>query len=401
MTINIFIEPHFQNSIWCRQQLNAICDEAKLRHYDINIIKSNNLNDIDLGKTFYNNERRLLIYIGTAAKAASQLRSFLVSNNIHVIFINYQSPDLFENYSNIIIDYADAMQKTLRYLVSAGRNRIALYGINPNSSSDITKSNTFNCFLKEISPEYNGNAVYYNYASLQNCYGKFRLEKERYNAVICANDVVALSLIKNMKTSGVNIPEDFYIVSFGDTVLAKKFSPSITTVSADLFELGRQAVYLYSYLNKRESNIFVSVKVLSKLHIRDSTGNFNLKPDSDITSVQTAAADMNNDNLFNSEKTPAENLSDCQDINFYADPGAKEILHVENLLCRLNEFDFKILNGLINSVSVAQMVEKLYTSQQAISYRIKRMCQITEVKDISQLLDLIRPYLTDSKKSKI
>jgi len=160
MTINIFIEPHFQNNIWCRQQLNAICDEAKLRHYDINIIKSNNLNDIDLGKTFYNNERRLLIYIGTAAKAASQLRSFLVSNNIHVIFINYQSPDLFENYSNIIIDYADAMQKTLRYLVSAGRNRIALYGINPNSSSDITKSNTFNCFLKEISPEYNGNAVY-------------------------------------------------------------------------------------------------------------------------------------------------------------------------------------------------------------------------------------------------
>lgn len=396
MTLHIFVEPSFKDSIWCRQQLKAICDEATAKRYNINIIKSDDLTDIDFNLIYKDsNERRLLLCLCTTFETADRLNNILVSYDIHVIFVNFETPDFIENYSNVIMDYSGIMHKILYYLSASGRDRIALYGINPNSSSDMIKSSTFSNYIRKFHPNYSDNDIYYNYASLNNCYTSFHAEKSRYNAVICANDIVALSLINNLKSSGVRVPEDFYIVSCGNSVLSEISSPSITNISVDLFELGRQAVHLYSYLNKRENKISVSVKLKSELQIRDSTDNFRKNTDSTPGALLSARTVPNADKLCAEDAAISADymISNNVRANFYDDPCASEILRVEDLLCRLYEFDFSILNGLLHSVPLAQIIEKLHSSQQAISYRIKRMCQIAGVKNKGELISLVRPYI--------
>ncbi len=400
MKLHVFVDPSFKSNIWCRQYLKAISDEAALKRYTVNIIDSEHLDKIDCN-TLYDSDvsKRLLIYIGATVNAADSLSCFFEENNIHAIFINYHasdtSPELYEHYSNIIPDYSNSMKEIVRYLIAAGKDRIALYGINKKSVTDMKKVVEFESSLKAIGAAFSNEHIYYNKASLDNCYAKFSLEANKYNAVICANDIVALSLQSKLKLDGIVVPNDMYIVSFGNTMLAKLAFPSITTSSFNLSDLGKQAVYLYSYLSRRESNISVTVKVSSDLCIRGSTNHYkpsvepmvSIKPTNDKTALLPLPASYSD----------AISLPYYSSVGFFDDPQVIKLLRVENLLCRLYDIDMQIIMGLINSDPIAKIAERLYTSQQSISYRIKRMCRIAEVKDTGELLEFIRPYLNYSQ----
>jgi len=61
------------------------------------------------------------------------------------------------------------------------------------------------------------------------------------DALVCANDELALSTMKALQHSGVRIPEDIAIVGWDDVMTARYVSPSLTTVRQPLYELGRAA----------------------------------------------------------------------------------------------------------------------------------------------------------------
>ena len=59
--------------------------------------------------------------------------------NIPVITIEYYNSNFFLQYSNITTDYYDAIIKILSYSSQYNKNKIAFFGMNPNSTSDISK----------------------------------------------------------------------------------------------------------------------------------------------------------------------------------------------------------------------------------------------------------------------
>ena len=66
------------------------------------------------------------------------------------------------------------------------------------------------------------------------CAEKILLDKEHLpDAVICANDDMAIGCAERLELSGVHIPEDLIITGFDDNESSRVFSPSITTVSRD------------------------------------------------------------------------------------------------------------------------------------------------------------------------
>ena len=62
------------------------------------------------------------------------------------------------------------------------------------------------------------------------------------DAVICANDAMALEAIGVFKQHGIRIPEDMIVTGFDHTYYAHHHSPSLTSVSRPLYEAGRTAV---------------------------------------------------------------------------------------------------------------------------------------------------------------
>ena len=61
-------------------------------------------------------------------------------------------------------------------------------------------------------------------------------------AVFCANDHMALGLLRALQQGGRRIPEDVSLVGFDDIPEAEYFGPPLTTVRQDFDELGRRAL---------------------------------------------------------------------------------------------------------------------------------------------------------------
>ena len=61
------------------------------------------------------------------------------------------------------------------------------------------------------------------------------------DALVCANDELALSTMKALQRAGVKVPDDIAIVGWDDVMTSRYVSPGLTTVRQPLFELGRVA----------------------------------------------------------------------------------------------------------------------------------------------------------------
>ncbi len=263
------------------------------------------------------------------------------------------------------------MQKSISYLVANRHDRIALFGVNPNSSTDMLKDQYFAEYLRECggSPSRD---IYYNYGSISSCFAQFFENHTDYNAVICANDVTALTLLRLLKENGVHVPKELYITSCGgSTLLTERSTPTVTTIAADQYEIGRQAILTYANLMKNPCDIAMTVKVAAKLNIRGST-DFAPDPGIDIFSPQITA---------------------YPNVDFFADPDAQSALNVETLLSDSDELDLGILDGILDGETYPSIAERLYTSENVISYRIKRMCKITGCQKKSELVALLTPYM--------
>lgn len=64
------------------------------------------------------------------------------------------------------------------------------------------------------------------------------------DVVICPNDLIAIEVIRYLKSLGRKVPEDIAVTGFGDIQFADVISPALTTVHQPLAELGRRAIDL-------------------------------------------------------------------------------------------------------------------------------------------------------------
>lgn len=70
----------------------------------------------------------------------------------------------------------------------------------------------------------------------------FRSEKERPQAVVCANDGIALALIGVLSEMGIKVPEQIAVSGFDNIAEARDSKPRLTTVARELENVGRAAV---------------------------------------------------------------------------------------------------------------------------------------------------------------
>ena len=60
-------------------------------------------------------------------------------------------------------------------------------------------------------------------------------------AVVCANDYIALAVLKTAEEQGLKVPGDLKIIGYEDTTLGRAVTPSITTVRSNAEQIGFEA----------------------------------------------------------------------------------------------------------------------------------------------------------------
>ena len=91
------------------------------------------------------------------------------------------------------------------------------------------------------------------------------------DAVVAANDRMALGAMHTLRGRRLRIPEDVAVTGFDDIDEAAWFAPPLTSVGQPLAEMGRQAVRrLWSEFDGSATPP-VAIPLLAELMIREST----------------------------------------------------------------------------------------------------------------------------------
>lgn len=95
-------------------------------------------------------------------------------------------------------------------------------------------------------------------------------EGELPTAVFCANDQVAIGMLKAAHKAGLKVPDDLSLVGFDDIPYASNSIPELTTVSLQSYEVGRNAIgLLHRMIGKEKVPKRTTVK--PALIVREST----------------------------------------------------------------------------------------------------------------------------------
>lgn len=90
-------------------------------------------------------------------------------------------------------------------------------------------------------------------------------------AIFAFNDNMAVGALQEARTRGLRVPDDLSIVGFDDSERASIVTPTLTSVSQPLEEMGRIAVSLLTRLIDKQRVDALRVELATRLVVREST----------------------------------------------------------------------------------------------------------------------------------
>ena len=93
--------------------------------------------------------------------------------------------------------------------------------------------------------------------------------------IICSDDHFGAHVIKNCYELGLKIPEDIAVTGTGDFNIASNIHPGLTTIRADRYKLGQQAVLIIQnrLSGKSTGEGYLQLKFEPQVIVRDSIAN--------------------------------------------------------------------------------------------------------------------------------
>lgn len=173
----------------------------------------------------------------------------IMKYNIPVVFLD--APSNMEEISSygdiIIIESRESLKKITSSLIEKGMRKIGFIG-------DITYCKTINdryqgylSALKEAGIEPDNNIIasyhtdrkFYKPEEVEEAVSKFPYIPE---AIVCANDEIALYLMRYLTSKGLSVPEDVAVTGYDNIEEMSKVEPVLTTVRVGNQRLGRRLV---------------------------------------------------------------------------------------------------------------------------------------------------------------
>lgn len=90
-------------------------------------------------------------------------------------------------------------------------------------------------------------------------------------AIICANDYMAMGLIEELTARGVRVPEDIAITGFDEVVEGMMTPPTLTTVAIPILEMSTNAINIIESVNKGEE-VPMETRITGDIHKKCSCG---------------------------------------------------------------------------------------------------------------------------------
>jgi DNA-binding LacI/PurR family transcriptional regulator/serine phosphatase RsbU (regulator of sigma subunit) len=181
------------------------------------------------------------------------------------------------NHSRVSVDNEPGMREGIKHLIEAHNYRRIAFVSGPDKSDEA--SLRYRVYREELAahgitpdPSFIAPAGdYVTQGGLEAVRLFYDERKLKLDAIVSANDGMALGVLEGLRMRGLSVPKDVALIGFDDVDLARYVDPPLTTVRQPLRELGRSALELL--LDRIEKKGPPEQRVLpSELVIRESCG---------------------------------------------------------------------------------------------------------------------------------
>lgn len=355
----LIVEDEYKSFPWFQRTLRSLYGESRKKRVafqEINSVSEISAEDHEAG---------VLLLGATETWSQNQVRQILERGAYPISMVNRGYSILDEQLSSISMDLRGSMRLAVEYLRSLGCEKLALYGVNPHSSSDPTRAKMFGILTGD------DEHIYYNDKRLSDTFEKFREHLDEYDAVICVNDYAAVSLLHRLLEIGVDPTQRPYIVSHGNMILTRMTRPSITSISDDYEYFGRAAMFIYNSVIREKQISSIHIQLRNHLHVRETTGNRPWQPEQAyLVAPETV------------EPNP-----------FYSDSEVADMAKMEWLLNLSDDTDLTIIRSLMECTSYSDIAERCFISETAAKYRVKKMESVCDVSNRAELVKFFRRFI--------
>ena len=198
------------------------------------------------------------------------LESFREKRNCPIVSLRQK----MEGINNILVDNESSMGGMLRHLIEChGAKDIAfMTGCKGNPDAE-ERLRAFYRIMEEYHLPVSEHRVYYG--DFWKNAGKaacdwFIKEGKCPDAIVCANDYMAMAVIDELYKRNLNVPQDVIVTGYDGIKSGMIYSPSVTTVRVDFTDMAKKAVAL---IDKHQNDPSVEdIYVTAELKARESCG---------------------------------------------------------------------------------------------------------------------------------
>lgn len=187
---------------------------------------------------------------------------------------------VLDGIPSLIVDNFTGMHAAISHLIEVhGYRRIAfLGGVRENQEAQ-ERYRAYTTALQEHGIPFDEGLVVHG--NFQGIFGPKAVQtwldergyrpRQDIEAIVAANDYMAIGVLLELQQRGIAVPEDVAIVGFDDIVIARTFTPPLTTVRQPFDTIGQQAMKLL--LAKLDGQSVPEVtQVPARLVVRQSCG---------------------------------------------------------------------------------------------------------------------------------
>jgi len=220
--VNVFIDQYTDMNLRSKLVLNGIYQSAYQKKTPVRIFFSVG----DLVETLGRERDRFVIVLSESRMHSERLLHLFARHQVHPIFIHMEFPNSAFSVSSIMPNHYSAVYQLTSCLLAEFPQPSVFVGLNDDSMVDRMRLDGFTKAADEHKVEHR---IVPNKGNLNECLARVMKNLGSYRNFLCANDMIALLLLHQMKAAGID-PKGYNITGSGNTRIGAFFKPSLTTI---------------------------------------------------------------------------------------------------------------------------------------------------------------------------
>jgi len=253
--------------------IHTVESEAREKGYDVILCCTGN----DIGEKRKYLELLLqkrvdgIILIGSVFKEKSDNRHILeAARKVPVVMMNGCIDG--KNVYCVLCDDSYAVYNTVKYLFDMGHRDI-VYIYDTDSFSGMEKIKGFKKAAAELGIDIRANSTIKTTGGIEGGYKaveKLIGSGEKFSAVITAEDILAVGVLKKLEHASLKVPDDIAVVGFNNSIISECTNPALTSIDNKVEAISSNAVKIMIDALEGKNIPFKTV-VMPELVIRNTT----------------------------------------------------------------------------------------------------------------------------------